>query len=164
LTNFLIVVVFSSTFCPGFSVSFMPYLKFPQFSSNSLHAQVNTTVSAHPQGGVVQEKVALARDPKASAQPAASSKVARPPEADTDAARGQNHVSANAPKVQLPLHVKPIVNAYVTGAYASGDVNKAELFFPPRLLSGVPPEAVKADPRPHCGVGQDKGASDDAPK
>jgi hypothetical protein len=91
----------------------MPYLKYPQLSSNGLHSQVSNTISAHPQGGVVQEKVALSSDRKSTTQPAAGTEVARSPDADTNSARTQSPNPRKRPKVPLTLHVDPILKADV---------------------------------------------------
>jgi hypothetical protein len=91
----------------------MPYLKYPQLSSNGLHSQGDNTSSAHPQGGVVQDKVALTSDRKATTQPASVPHRIRPRPSNSKNARSQSTNTRKRNKVPFTLHVDPILKAAV---------------------------------------------------
>jgi hypothetical protein len=98
---------------PRFFVISMPYLKFPQFSANGQHHQSHDALSAHPQGGVVQEKVALSSDRKSTTQPAAGTNGVRSPDLNTKAVRLQSQHTPRRPKVPFTLHIDPLVKSDV---------------------------------------------------
>jgi hypothetical protein len=91
----------------------MPDQKFLQFSRNGLASQSHDIVSAQPLRGVRQDKRGLTSARKSTKQPARTHPPAARITLNNTSSRSQNHFSANAPKVQLPLHVKPIVKAEV---------------------------------------------------
>jgi hypothetical protein len=91
----------------------MPDQKYPQFSHNGLRSPSDDTVSAQPLRGVRQDKRGFTSARKSIKQPARTHTPAARIALNNDSSRLQNAFSANAPKVQLPLHVKPIVKAEV---------------------------------------------------
>jgi hypothetical protein len=98
---------------PRFLNNFMPDQKYPQFSRNGLRSPSHDTSSAQPLRGVRQDKRGLSSARKSIKQPARIHTPAARIAVNNTSDRSQNHFSANAPKVQLPLHVKPIVKAEV---------------------------------------------------
>jgi hypothetical protein len=96
-----------------FSLRFMPDQKYPQFARNGLHSQSHDIMSAQPLRGVRQDKRGHSSARKGIKQPARTHTPSARIELNNPVARSQNHVSATAPLVQLPLWVKPIVKAEV---------------------------------------------------
>jgi hypothetical protein len=91
----------------------MPDQKFPQFARNSLRSQSHDIVSAQPLRGVRQDKRGLSSARKSTKQPARIATPSARGKVNNLLARTQNHLSAAAPLVQLPLWVKPIVKSEV---------------------------------------------------
>jgi hypothetical protein len=91
----------------------MPYQKYPRLSRNVPLAQSDDTFSQQPLRGVRQDKRGLPSARKSIQQPARIATPSARVAVNITPARSQNHFSASAPKVQLPLHVKPIVKAEV---------------------------------------------------
>jgi hypothetical protein len=91
----------------------MPDQKFPQFARNSLRSQSHDIVSAQPLRGVRQDKRGLSSARKSIKQPARTQTPSARSGLNNTSARSQNHFTPNAPLVQLPLWVKPIVKAEV---------------------------------------------------
>jgi hypothetical protein len=91
----------------------MPDQKYPRSSQHVLLSQSNDTISEQPLHGVRQDKRGLPSARKSIQQPARIHTPAARTQLNTVSSRVQNAFSANAPKVQLPLHVKPIVKAEV---------------------------------------------------
>ena len=91
----------------------MPYQKFPRSTRTVLLSQSGDTLSAQPLRGVRQDKRGLEAARKSLKQPARTHTPAARIGLNNPVARSQNHFSPNAPLVQLPLHVKPIVKAEV---------------------------------------------------
>jgi hypothetical protein len=91
----------------------MPDQKFPQFTRNSLQPQSHDRLSAQPLRGVWQDKRATLPARKGIQQPARMATPSARSKVNNNLARTQNHLSAAAPLVQLPLWVKPIVKAEV---------------------------------------------------
>jgi hypothetical protein len=87
--------------------------KYPQFSRNGLRPPSNDTFSEQPRRGVGQDKRGLASARKSIKQPARFATPSARIKLSSSSSRVQNAFNANAPKVQLPLHVKPIVKAEV---------------------------------------------------
>jgi hypothetical protein len=98
---------------PRFLYYFMPYQKYPQFSRNGLRYQSHDTSSAQPLRGVWQDKRAKLPARKGTKQPARTHTPSARIGLINGSARSQNHFNRNAPLVQLPLWVKPIVKAEV---------------------------------------------------
>jgi hypothetical protein len=98
---------------PRFLYNFMPDQKYPQFSRNRLRSPSHETFSAQPLRGVRQDKRGLSSARKSIKQPARIHTPAARIAVNNTSDRSQNHFSANAPLVQLPLWVKPIVKAEV---------------------------------------------------
>ena len=91
----------------------MPYQKYPRSSQHVLLSQSNDTFSQQPLRGVPQDKRGLTSARKSTKQPARIVTPSARTELSNRSSRVQNAFNANAPKVQLPLHVKPIVKAEV---------------------------------------------------
>ena len=91
----------------------MPYRKNPQSAGNVLLSRSDDTFSPQPLRGVRQDKRGLTSARKGIKQPARTRTPSARTEVNTSSSRVQNAFNANAPKVQLPLHVKPIVKAEV---------------------------------------------------
>ena len=91
----------------------MPDQKYPRSSQHVLLSQSNDTFSQQPLRGVRQDKRGLPSARKGIKQPARVSTPSARTALINVSSRVQNAFSANAPKVQLPLHVKPIVKAEV---------------------------------------------------
>jgi hypothetical protein len=87
----------------------MPYQKYPQFSRNGLRYQFHDTSSAHPQGGVLQDKRAKMPAREASEQPASGSKGERSAPLQSNHPRSQKSANDDGPLEQLTLRVKPRV-------------------------------------------------------
>jgi hypothetical protein len=91
----------------------MPYRKYPQSTRTVLLSQSDNTNSAQPLRGVRQDKRGLTAARNSIKQPARTATPSARIELNNAFSRSQNHFNANAPRVQLPLHVKPIVKAEV---------------------------------------------------
>jgi hypothetical protein len=91
----------------------MPYQKYPQSVRNGLRSPSDDTLSAQPLRGVRQDKRGFTSARKSIKQPARIPTPAARIALNNGLSRVQNAFSATAPKVQLPLHVKPIVKAEV---------------------------------------------------
>ena len=91
----------------------MPDQKYPRSSQHVLLSQSNDTFSEQPLRGVRQDKRGLSSARKSTKQPARIVTPSARTELSNRSSRVQNAFNANAPKVQLPLHVKPIVKAEV---------------------------------------------------
>jgi hypothetical protein len=91
----------------------MPYQKYPRSSRNVFPAQSDDTFSPQPLRSVRQDKRAKVTARKGTKQPARSATPTARIKLDNTSARSKNHFNADAPRVQLPVHVKPIVKAEV---------------------------------------------------
>jgi hypothetical protein len=87
--------------------------KFPQFSRNSQRSQSHDILSEQPLRGVRQDKRGFTSARKSIKQPARIPTPGARTQLNNGLSRIQNAFSANAPLVQLPLWVKPIVKAEV---------------------------------------------------
>jgi hypothetical protein len=108
----------------------MPYRKYPLSARTILLSQSDDPLSAQPRRGVRQDKRGFASARKGIRQPARFATPSARIGMNNPVARSQNHVSASAPKVQLPLWVKPIVKAEVARA---------------AKINGISPSAQGAD-------------------
>jgi hypothetical protein len=91
----------------------MPYQKYPHSVRNGLRSPSGDTISELSRSDVRQDKRGFTSARKSTKQPARIPTPSARIALNNDSSRLQNALSANAPKVQLPLHVKPIVKAEV---------------------------------------------------
>ena len=101
----------------------MPDLKYPRSSQHVLLSQSNDTFSKQPLRGVGQDKRASSRARKSTKQPARLATPSARTQLNNGVSRAQNAFNANAPLVQLPLWVKPIVKAEVQRMAEMNDIS-----------------------------------------